>query len=143
MVDRESAWREQRRLAAAAHAAADERSRGAEAEAARQLLAEFVRAAQARGLRAVQLAAQAYDGRARYRTGLRGWYLKRDRSVAAGIDGALYLLSVPPAFRARFTGVTLTAATPRLVVGQGGRDGESIPLATLLARRLDAGDHWP
>jgi hypothetical protein len=136
-------WREQRDRAAALHAGADARERAREAAQARRLVAEFVRQARACGLPATPLRARAYGGGASYRTGLRGWYLKRDRSLAAGLDAELYLLTVPRDFRARLIGVTLTPHEPRLVIGRGGRDGESIPLDVLLARRLDAGDDWP
>jgi len=139
----DAAWRERRERAAAVHAAAHARDRAREATRARELVTGFVREAWARGLRTTPLRATGYDGRATYRTRLRGWYLKRDRSLAAGVDGELYLLTVPPAFLARLTGVTPTPYEPRLVIGQGGRDGESIPLDVLLARRLDAGDDWP
>jgi hypothetical protein len=129
-------WRERRDHAFARHAAADRRRREAEAGQARELIAEFLREARERGLPAGPLTARAYNGRSRYRTGLRGWYLRADRSLAVGIDGELYLLTVPASLRARFTGATVQPQQPRLVVGEGGRDGESIPLRTLLRNRL-------
>lgn len=85
------------------------------------------------------LAARSYDGRARYRTPLRGWYLRRNESVAVGTDGEFYVLTVPPSLRARFTGVSPEPSDPPLVLGKGARDGESIDLADALARAL-AGD---
>jgi hypothetical protein len=39
--------------------------------------------------------------------------------------------------------VTIEPQDPRLIVGEGARDGESVPLKTLLQMRLDAGDKWP
>jgi hypothetical protein len=133
-----ASWDEKRRHAIASHAAERERRRAAEARQARELLAGFVSEATRRGLPATPLVARAYDGSATYRTGLRGWYLRPDRTIAIGTDGGYYLLSVPASLRARFTGVTVTPAEPRLIVGEGGRDGESIPLAALLQRLLDA-----
>ncbi|WNB84943.1 hypothetical protein [Cellulomonas sp. ATA003] len=59
------------------------------------------------------LAARSYDGRARYRTPLRGWYLRRNESVAVGTDGEFYVLTVPPSLRARFTGVSPEPSDPR------------------------------
>ena len=109
---------------------------------ARQLVAEFARAAQERGLPTTDLTARAYNGRTRYRTGLRGWYVRADRSLAVGTDGEWYVLSVPASLRARLTGVTLQPQQPRLIVGEGARDGESMPLQALLQRRLDAGEDW-
>ncbi|GAA4704540.1 hypothetical protein [Phytohabitans rumicis] len=135
-TDDQAAWRERRRLAVAAHAAADERRRAAEAAEARQLVDDFVRRARAAGVPTAALVARAYTGRARYRTGLHGWYLKADRSMAVAADGSFYLLSVAPSFWARFTGVTLVPQDPPLVVGRGGKDGESIPLTVLLDRAL-------
>jgi hypothetical protein len=134
------AWRERRDLAVARHAAEQERRRAAEVRQARQLVAEFARAARERGLRPAELTARAYNGRTRYRTGLRGWYVRADRSLAVGTDGEWYVLSVPASFRARLTGVKLQPQEPRLVVGEGGRDGESMPLQALLQRRLDTAE---
>jgi hypothetical protein len=106
-------------------------------------VADFARAAHARGLRLTALTARAYNGRATYRTGLRGWYLRPDRSLAVGADGGFYVLTVPASLRARVTGVVVQPQDPRLIVGEGGRDGESMPLQALLRQRLDAGDDWP
>jgi hypothetical protein len=63
--------------------------------------------------------------------------------IAVGTDGGYYVLSVPASLRARITGVTIEPQDPRLIVGEGARDGESVPLKTLLQMRLDAGDKWP
>lgn len=136
-----AAWREQRQRIATVHAAAEEQRRVAEAAQARALIEEFVLAARARGLAPCRLTARGYDG-ARYRTALRGWYLRRDRTIAVGTDGAFYILTVPTSLRSRIAGVTPRPDQPRLVIGQGGRDGDSIPLDTLLRLRLDAGDAW-
>ena len=141
--DERAGWHEQRRQAVAGHAAAFEAGRAAEAEQAAALLADFVRQAHERGLTPSVLAATSFDGRARYRTKVRGWYLKKNRSVAVGEDGAYYVLTVPPSLRARFTGADIAPSVPRLVVGAGGGDGETLPLAQLLQRRLEAGADWP
>lgn len=129
-------WARQRKQAIAAHAADQQQRSAAEARQAAALLADFVSAAREQGVTADRLVARPHRGWGGYRTGLHGWYLKSDRSMAVGTDGNLYLLTVPPSLRARVTGVRLTPARPRLVIGAGGRDGESIPLATLLERRL-------
>jgi hypothetical protein len=142
MTDEYAARREQQRLAATVHAAAEERRRAAEAAEARVLIAEFVREARERGLRAGRLTARAYAGGARYRTRLRGWYLRLDRSIAVSTDGEFYILTVPASLRARLTGATPQPDVPRLVIGQGARDGESMPLHSLLRQRLEAGDDW-
>jgi hypothetical protein len=143
MDDEQAAWQEQRRQAVTGQAAALEAGRAAEAEQAGALLADFVRRAGERGLTPSVLTATSFDGRARYRTTVRGWYLKSNRSVAVGADGQYYVLSVPPSLKARFTGADIRPSVPRLVVGAGGGDGETMPLAQLLQRRLDAGADWP
>lgn len=143
MEDERSAWHEQRRQAVAGHAAAFEAGRAAEAAQAAALLADFVRQAGERGLPSTVLSATSFDGRATYRTKVRGWYLKRNKSIAVGEDGGYYVLTVPSSLRARFTGAGIRPSVPRLVVGAGGGDGETLPLAQLLQRRLDAGATWP
>ena len=136
-------WHEQRRRAIAGHAAALEAGRAAEAAEAAELLAGFVREAASRGLTPAVLSARTFDGRSTYRTRIRGWYLKSNKSVAVGTDAGYYVLTVPSSLRARLTGADLQPSIPRLVVGAGGGDGETIPLAQLLQRRLDLGVSWP
>lgn len=136
-------WLEQRRRAVAAHAAADERRRNAETEQARQLVVSFLREARERGLRQTPLTAIAYNGRSRYRTRLTGWYLDVALIHAVGGDGAFYVLTVPASLRARLTGAVPEPSPPKLIIGEGGPDGQSMPLQAMLRRRLDAGDTWP
>ncbi|GAB1641869.1 hypothetical protein [Krasilnikovia sp. MM14-A1259] len=143
MNDERAAWREQRRRAVAGQAAALEADRATEVAQATSLLTDFVRRAAERGLPPATLAARSFDGRATYRTRLRGWYLKANRSIAVGEDGQYYVLTVASSLRARFTGAEPVSSPPRLVVGAGGGDGETMPLARLLERRLDAGVVWP
>ncbi|MEV6301537.1 hypothetical protein AB0M02_19155 [Actinoplanes sp. NPDC051861] len=143
MQDERAAWREQQQRAAASRAAALEADRAAEARQAAALLDDFVRRAGERGLQPHTLTARALDSRATYRTNVRGWYLKSDRSVAVGETGEYYILTVPSSLRARFAGADLSPSMPRMIVGAGGGDGEPIPLGHLLERRLDAGAHWP
>jgi hypothetical protein len=143
MDDERAAWHERRQQAVAGHAAALDAARTAEAEQALALIADFVARAGALGLEPTTLSARSYDGRAVYRTRLRGWYLKKNRSVAVGADGKYYALTVPSSLRARFAGADVQPTPPRLVVGAGGGDGETVPLAQLLQRRLDAGVSWP
>jgi hypothetical protein len=136
-------WQEQRRRAIASHAAERDRRLAADTAKARDLVADFVRRAREGGLAASPLLARGHDGRGSYRTGRRGWYIRPDHTIAVGEDGGYYVLTVAPSLRARFTGVTVTPQDPRLIVGEGARDGESMPLETLLRQRLDAGDDWP
>jgi hypothetical protein len=142
-TDESPSWSEQRRMAAGVHAAAAERRRAAQTEQARRLVADFVRQAREQSIRAEPLVARPYSGRGTYRTGLTGWYLRADRTLAVGTDGEFYVLTVPASLRARFAGAHITPQEPPLDVGVGGKDGDSIALDSLLRKRLDAGDDWP
>jgi hypothetical protein len=135
-------WSARRGDAAAEQVARLDRVRAAETEQARALLTGFVREARERGLPTVPLKARATNGRAVYRTALTGWYLKRNGSLAVDEEGRFYVLSAPPSLAARLRGADVPPSDPPLVVGVGGRDGESMPLAELLALRLDAGESW-
>ena len=135
-------WASRRRDAAGEHAARLDRVRATETEEARALVADFARTARERGLPTVPLKARAMNGRALYRTGLVGWYLKRNGSLAVDESGNYYVMSAPTSLSARVRGVTLQPSDPPLVVGRGARDGESMPLAELLALRLAADETW-
>jgi hypothetical protein len=143
MDDEQAAWIVQRRRAVAGHAAAQSAERDAEAGKAGALIADFVARAAAQGLTPSVLSARTFNGRTTYKTKVRGWYLKSNRSVAVGEDCGYYVLSVPPSLKARFTGAEIHPSPPRLVVGAGGGDGETVPLAQLLENRLAAGVTWP
>ena len=136
-------WSEQRRAAVAAKAELAARARADDVARARDLVTDFVSEARRRGLATTPLLVRAGSGRDTYRSGLVGWYLRRDGSLGIAVDGEMYVLTAPRSLRARVTGVTLTPAEPRLQAGIGGRDGESVALATLLELRLAAGDGWP
>ncbi|MFG2063047.1 hypothetical protein ACGFIK_16680 [Micromonospora sp. NPDC048871] len=142
MADDGIEWRERQRRAVRAHADADARQRAAEQARAAELVAEFAAEAARRGLRTDRLTATSYDGRRRYRTAVSGWYVDRARTRAVDTEGRFYLLVVPSSLRSRVLGSRPEPSMPPLVVGAGGRDGESLPLATLLERRLAAGDDW-
>ncbi|RUL92066.1 hypothetical protein [Verrucosispora sp. FIM060022] len=135
-------WRERQRRAVRAHAEADARQRAAEQARAAELVADFAVEATRRGLRPDRLVATSYDGRRRYRTPVTGWYVDRARTRAVDTEGRFYLLTVPSSLRSRLLGSRPAPSMPPLVVGAGGRDGESLPLATLLALRLAEGDNW-
>ncbi|HEV7712398.1 MAG TPA: hypothetical protein VGP16_29675 [Asanoa sp.] len=139
-TEADAAWLAQRGRAIEAHARAQEVRRAREAEQAAELIASFVRDAVARGLAPTALTALGHRGRVRYRTKLSGWYLDRDRSRAVDTEGRFYLLVVADSVRARLAGVDVEPRPAPLVIGEGGRDGESIPLRTLLQRRLDTAE---
>ena len=135
-------WSEQRRAGVEAKAELAARARAVDVAQARELVACFVAEARERDLATSTLLVRVGGGRDTYRCGLVGWYLRRDGSLGIADDGEMYVLSAPRRMLARFTGVVLAPDEPRLQAGIGGRDGESIALATLLALRLDAGDDW-
>lgn len=110
----------------------------AESAKAQELIDAFLVDAAAAGISPEPLRATLYTGQA-VRTDKRGWYLRNNRSVAVGEDGAYYILTVPGGFAERLRGVRLRPSAPPLVVGKGGRDGETGDLAEFLARRLAAG----
>jgi hypothetical protein len=143
MSDDSTAWQQQRRAAADEHIAALDRRKAAESAQAAQHVAAFVRDARARNLATTRLRAGSLNGRTTYKTPLEGWYIKRNQTLAVGVDGGFYILSAPASLTARFTGVVVHPSDPPLIVGAGGRDGESMPIAELLALRLEAGDAWP
>jgi hypothetical protein len=132
-----TSWRDERRQAAAEHAAALQRKKDSESAQARALLADFIATLKQRGVAPEPLRAQVVGSSASYRTDLTGWYLRRNRSLAVDVDGNFYILGVPASLKSRVAGVHVVPSDPPLVVGQGARDGESIPLAELLRLRLD------
>ena len=122
---------------ARAHAEALQRSRDHEAQQATALIERFVADAGERGVPTTRLRARSYDGNARYKTNIEGWYIRRDESIGIGTDGGYYVLSTPTSLAARFTGVTLRPSPPPLEVGRGSKDGESLPLEEALRRVLE------
>ena len=106
-----------------------------ESAQAKRLIEDFVRQAAAASLPSVALRARTLDGHL-VKTDVRGWYLRNDHSVAIGEDGEYYQLTVPGGLAARLRGVRLRPTPPPLVVGRGGKDGESGDLKDFLARVL-------
>jgi hypothetical protein len=131
--------RAERAASAENHVEAERLRREQESAEAQVLLDRFVEQATAAGLATEELTAKPWTGRGRYRTGVVGWYLRKDHSVGVGQDGRYYLLVVSPERFGRWRTVPVAPTAPTLQVGQGARDGESVALATLLEMRLD----WP
>jgi hypothetical protein len=124
------------------HVRMQEKRRARESARAQVLVDEFARTAREQGLATTELTARTWKGSGRYSTGVRGWYLRLDRSVGVDPDGRYYTLLVPPRPLARFRGVEVAPSDPPLQVGEGARDGESIALSELLRLRLEAGDDF-
>jgi len=118
------------------HFEAERRRREQESAKAQLLIDRFVAQATEAGLATEELTARPWSGSGRYRTGVVGWYLRRDRSVGVGLDGGYYVLVVAPQRFGRWRTVPVHATPPPLQVGQGARDGESVALDVLLETRL-------
>jgi hypothetical protein len=116
-------------------AAAQERG---ESRQAQKLIDEFVATAKTKGIAPGPLRATLYTGKS-VKTDKVGWYLRNNESLAIGDDGSYYVLTVPGGLRQRLSGVKLKPTPPPLIVGKGGRDGESGDLADFLKWRLAAG----
>ena len=110
----------------------------AESAKAQVLIDLFLVDVVAAGISAEPLRATLYSGQA-VKTDKRGWYLRKNQSVAVGDDGSYYILTVPGGLKERLRGVHLRPSPPPLIVGKGGRDGETGDLAEFLARRLAQG----
>lgn len=113
-------------------------SERAESAKAQELIDAFLRDVAEAGIPAEPLRATLYTGQ-RVKTDKRGWYLRKNQSVAVGEDGGYYILTVPGGFKERLRGVSLRTSPPPLIVGKGGRDGETGDLAEFLSRRLAQG----
>ncbi|MCP2266933.1 hypothetical protein ACFQHV_02495 [Promicromonospora thailandica] len=108
----------------------------AEHTRAEDMLRRFTAAAHAAKLEPEPLVVRGYGGRGTARTGLRGWYLRVDRSAAVSTDGGFYVLTAPLNLLDRVRGTRPEPARPPLTLGAGGKDGESVPLADALERLL-------
>jgi hypothetical protein len=118
------------------HARAQRRRDEEDSAKAQVLLDRFVEQATRVGLPTEELTARPWTGRGRYRTGIVGWYLRRNRSVGVGTDGGFYVLTVPPVRFGRMRTVRVDPSPPPLVVGKGAGDGEVMDLDVLLEKRL-------
>ncbi|MFT4225015.1 hypothetical protein [Micropruina sp.] len=107
-----------------------------ESVAAQVLIDEFVATAAARGLKAEPLRALLMDG-TRVKSDQVGWYINKGQTLAIAPDGRFFKLLTTGGRFARFTGVKLSPSLPPMVVGRGGRDGETGDLKDFLDRALD------
>ena len=103
----------------------------AESRKAQILIDRFLEDAKTAGIAPGPLKATLYTGQT-VKTDKIGWYLRRNHSLAIGADGSYYVLTVPGGLRERLSGVRLTPTPPPLIVGKGGRDGETGDLAEFL-----------
>lgn len=102
---------------------------------ARTILAEFVAVARDR-LPTERLLVKGYGGRGSAKSDIEGWYLRIDKTVGLGIDGEFYVLTAPLGVLDRVRGVHVAPTPPPLIIGAGGKDGDSIDLVDALERLL-------
>ena len=130
-------WAAQRTEAAAIHAARLAERQSAEHERAEALLASFLPVVKAHGPAPVELVVQGYGGQGSAKSNLRGWYLRNNRTCALGTDGKFYVLIAPlNRFHPSFMKVKVAPTRPPLIIGEGGKDGDSIDLADAVERIL-------
>ncbi|WP_249375218.1 hypothetical protein, partial [Actinomyces sp. 187325] len=131
----EADWATQRREAAAERARMMRARADAEHARAARIVSLFVRVAREQGLVAQPLVVQGYGG-GTARTPLRGWYLRGDRTVAIDDEGRFYVLSKSLSLRERLLGTVPVAEPVPMTIGEGGRDGDIVPLRFALERLL-------
>ena len=136
MADDAAERRAERAERAGSHVEAERRRSEQESVKAQVLVDRFVERATELGVPTEELTARPWSGTGRYRTGVAGWYVKRDRSLGVGQDGGFYVLVVAPVRFGRWRTVPLSPTAPPLEVGRGARDGESITMERLLDLRL-------
>lgn len=130
----ESSWAEQRRENARLQAESLAAAKAAESAQASAYLRQFASAARAANLPTETLVVRARGGKGSARTSIQGWYLRVDQTMAVDSEGNFYLLQDHLTLKDRLRGFTPTPSDPPLVLGYGGRDGESIDLVDALTR---------
>ncbi|MFT3888520.1 MAG: hypothetical protein QM713_10210 [Arachnia sp.] len=107
-----------------------------EAERAKVFIDEFLVAVKEKGIEPHPLKATTLDGHV-VKTDKVGWYLRSNKSLGLDTEGNYYSLTVPGGFMERLRGVKLTPSLAPMVIGKGGRDGETGDLKEFLAWILD------
>jgi hypothetical protein len=130
-------WSRHRREVVEAKEQALRAAREDEHERATALIREAVAGFLAAGIDPVPLRARPYRGGGTVRTGLNGWYLKQDRSLAVDAEGRYYVLRVEGGLLARLRGAAPDPSPAPLVVGRGARDGDTFGLEELLRMRRE------
>lgn len=121
----------ERQKAARIRAQLSEASARNEAVRAKVLIDDFLAKAKEQRLEPRPLRAITMDGHV-VKTDKVGWYLRTNKSLAIDTEGNYYSLTVPGGFMARLKGVKLEPSLAPLVVGRGGRDGETGDLKEFL-----------
>ena len=137
MTEDAARWRAEQAERAQYHVQANRRRSEDEAAKAQVMIDRFVEGATQAGLPTEELTARPWSGTGRYRTGVLGWFLRRNGSVGVGTDGRFYVLNVAPVPFGRWRKVQIDPSPPPLIVGKGGGDGETFALDELLEMRLN------
>lgn len=111
-----------------------ERQDAEHARAAR-IVQLFLKVARDEGLAAVPLRVRGYAGGSA-RTPLHGWYLRADKTVGIDTEGRFHVLSMPLSLGRRLVGVRPESLPVPMTIGEGGRDGDVVPLRSALDRLL-------
>lgn len=130
-------WSRHRREAVEVKEQALRAARQDEHERATALIRQAVQEYLAAGIAPVPLRARPYRGGGTVRTGLEGWYLKHDRTLAVDAEGCYYVLRVEGGLLSRLRGETPDPSPAPLVVGRGARDGDTFELQELLRMRRE------
>jgi hypothetical protein len=132
----QSSWSQQRAAVLAAKEQALEHARRTEHEKATAILRDYIGRFEAAGIPPRPLRALPYKGTRPIRTPLRGWYLKHDRTIGVDVDARYYILRADGGIVGRLRGAAPEPVDAPLVVGRGGRDGETFDLVELLEMRV-------
>ena len=131
----DSDWAASRRRAAMQRARMLQEHQDAEHARACRIVGLFLRVAREEGLEDVPLRVRGYAGGSA-RTPLHGWYLRADEKVGIDTEGNYYVLSMPLSLRHRLRGVRPESQPVPMTIGEGGRDGDIVPLRFALDRLL-------
>lgn len=134
-AETEQDWATQRREAAKERARMLEARKEAESAKAAKIVAAFLQVAANEGLESFPLRAKGYGGGSA-KTALRGWYLRTDETVALDTQGKFYILTMSLSRREKLFGAAPLPKPVPLTIGEGGRDGDIVPLRFALERLL-------
>lgn len=135
LVDSVSNRAASRRRAATQRARMLQERQDAEHARAARIVGLFLEVAREEGLQDVPLRVRGYAGGSA-RTPLRGWYLRADETVGIDTQGRYYVLSMPLSLAQRLRGVRPESQPVPMTIGEGGRDGDIVPLRFALDRLL-------
>lgn len=129
-------WINQRTEAARVQAERLAQRQSAVHDKAEAQIAEFMPVLLRHGPAPQPLLVTGYGGRSQARCNVKGWYLRNDKTAGLGTDGKFYVLTAPLSAFDRFRGVKLAPTRPPLILGEGGKDGDTIELSEALNRLL-------